>query len=841
MWWILLALLPTAPGPAVVVPTPGGPQLQIDGQPRPLRVFWGQRVGGSVAVGTAWQPLGFDVTPRIPPVGRCTLHFRFGAGAGSLELRNLRITDPAGQDVFPAGSLADAAAFGRSWLVWPLGDQNTVGRWSFGEGALRIELRDPPGGQWPDFHFHSAAKLELQPRVKYRVSFEARASAARSLNLALFDVANSTWRQIGAPPGYFLSQVKLAQQAGVDIVSFSAPNCWGPPEEPANWQPLDDLCEEILEVNPQALLIPRVGADAPDWYLNRHLEARMVFEDGRAVQRSVVTDRAYRAAAAAQLERIGRHLAERFPRQVIGLHPCGQNTGEWFYAETWGRPLSGYDPATAAAWREYLRATGAADWQTASVPPATERHGAPLGLLRDPVREARLVAFNRFWQREMGDTVLALAAATRRGLGAGRLVVFFYGYGWEFGAIGNGASVSGHYDLDRVLASPDIDVLCSPISYTDRAWLGTGPVMTAAESVAAAGKLWLNEDDTRTYLDPRQQEHAQEGGLVNLAQTQHLMRRNTAMSIVRGQGCWWMDLPGQGWFNDAAIWQVMRELAPLDQGLLRRTTPFAPDIAAVLDEASTDLLAGGSQVAARPLIYDSRAALGRVGAPYGQYLLDRLLAAPRQPRLQVMLAAWSLTAAQRQRLAARPAGVTRLWCWAPAVYGPAGQDLAAAQQVHGFALRPVTVPTAQAKATAAGLAAGLPASWGPAAAIQPLFTVSGPGEVWATWSDGSPALVVRPGEVFCGVPQLVPELLRAVASRAGVPLVTQRAAHVWTADVASDGARYLVITPFDDGPLAVDCGRDGRCSDALSGAALGGRQVTLPAEAGVTRVLLLQP
>ena len=56
---------------------------------------------------------------------------------------------------------------------------------------------------------------------------------------------------------------------------------------------------------------------------------------------------------------------------------------------------------------------------------------------------------------------------------AGRkLVMFFYGYVFEFGAIANGAGMSGHYALRQVLKSPDIDVLCSPISYFDRG-LGT--------------------------------------------------------------------------------------------------------------------------------------------------------------------------------------------------------------------------------------------------------------------------------------------------------------------------------------------------------------------------------
>ena len=108
--------------------------------------------------------------------------------------------------------------------------------------------------------------------------------------------------------------------------------------------------------------------------------------------------------------------------------------------------------------------------------------------------------FARFQQSEMADHVAALTAACRRGTAGGKLVVFFYGYVFEFGAIVNDPSTSGHYALRRVLNCPDIDVLCSPISYFDRGLGQSGPAMTAAESVALAGKMWLSEDDTRTYL-----------------------------------------------------------------------------------------------------------------------------------------------------------------------------------------------------------------------------------------------------------------------------------------------------------------------------------------------------
>ena len=94
----------------------------------------------------------------------------------------------------------------------------------------------------------------------------------------------------------------------------------------------------------------------------------------------------------------------------------------------------------------------------------------------------------------MLDCVCELAHAVRKASQGRKLVVFFYGYVFEFAGVQNGPATSGHYALRRVLNCPDIDVLCSLISYFDRGLGQSAPSMTAAESVALAGKLWLNEE-----------------------------------------------------------------------------------------------------------------------------------------------------------------------------------------------------------------------------------------------------------------------------------------------------------------------------------------------------------
>ena len=152
------------------------------------------------------------------------------------------------------------------------------------------------------------------------------------------------------------------------------------------------------------------------------------------------------------------------------------------------------DKALQAAWRDHQVALDAVECR--------RRRPASVAGWRAarPVAERPLIDFAEFQQEMMADCVCHFARTVREATGGKRLVVFFYGYVFEFGAIHNGPATAGHYALRRVLDCPDIDVLCSPISYFDRGLGQSAPAMTAAESIALAGKMWLYEDDTRTYL-----------------------------------------------------------------------------------------------------------------------------------------------------------------------------------------------------------------------------------------------------------------------------------------------------------------------------------------------------
>jgi beta-galactosidase len=850
--------LHSAPPPLTVrVDTAGGaPRWLVNGKPRRARVFWGAPGPSQIAVSPSPQRVSFDFI-ALGGASNATMHFRFGQIPGEVSLDNIQVTDVTkSREVVPRCDFERGLeSFSQDWTFWPQGTANTVGsitvasaKGENSSAALHVRLKVPPQGAWPDFHIYHHPNFVLTEGHRYQVSFWVQAQPARSLAVAFYQ-PGETFTFLGGPSECFAQQIRLAAEAGVDFVSFPIGLPWPQPGEHADWHGVDSACKMVLNANPQALLLPRIPMDPPSWWRQSHPDDEMQWENGRR-DKAAVASPVYRREAAQQLHALVNHLEAQFGDRIAGYHPCGQNTGEWFYDGSWDAPLSGYAPADAKAWRLWLKKRYGSDetlrqaWastevtcDTALVPTSVARHASPAGIFRDPVTERPLIDFAEFQQQTMADCECELAHAVRTASQGRKLVLFFYGYVFEFGALPNGPTVAGHYSLRRVLNCPDIDVLCSPISYFDRGLGQSAPSMSAAESVALAGKMWLNEDDTHTCLatgeQPGFRDHAQ-----TMEDTNRQLVRNLAQEACRNFGTWWMDLGATGWFNDRRMWSEMARMDAVDQVFLTHPTPFRPEVAAVLDERSMWSLAAEGSKVTQPGIYEARSALGRLGAPCGQYLLDDVLAGRVHAKLFVVLNAWNLSSEQRTKLARATAGSTCIWCYAPGYLEGDRIASASAQEVTGFPLRRLAIERAWATPTDAGRQLGLHHDFGVESAIRPLLTIAAAKgqEVLATYPDGSPAVALRRraegSSLFVSPPRLTSELLRLAAREAKVHLFTQIDCNVYA------NGPILALHPSQDGPLEVDTGKSGPVMDAITATLIGqGPKLPLLLNRGDTRVL----
>lgn len=830
----------------------------MNGHPVRPRMFFGGPGSAPVRINPTGGTVEFEFTAQADAAGRGTLHFRFGQAPGEVFLDNIKIVEAAsGQEVGPVSDFEGGPdTFARDWTTWPTGPANTVGTVAVepGMGAqgttgLHIRLRQPPGGQWPDWHVYHVPNLAIARGKRYRVSFWAKAEPARELTVALYR-PGEPFVFLGGPPGAFEPQIRMAADAGVNFVTFPIDLPWPAPGQSAEWSAVDTVCGQVLRANPGALLLPRFGVDPPEWWRKAHPSEVMTWEDGSQRQQGVVSSPVYRREAAARVTALVEHLEAEFGEHMAGYHPCGQNTGEWFYQDTWENRLNGYAPADTRDWRAWLRDRYRSDealrgaWndpkaslEEASVPTAAQRRASPNGVLHDPATQRPLIDFAEFQQEAMAGLVCDLAHAVRRASKGSKLVVFFYGYVFEFGPIRLGPATCGHYALRRVLDCPDIDVLCSPISYFDRGIGGSGPAMTAAESVALAGKLWLMEDDTRTYLGTGNFPGQFDGGR-DLAETQTLLRRNLVEEATRNLATWWMDLGMTGWFNDPRLWEEMRRFEAVDTLFLKKPTAFRPEVAAVIDERSMLETSAGAWAVTEPGIYQARRPLGRMGTPYGQYLLDDVVGDRVHAKLYVFLNAWQLTETQRTELRRRTEKSFSVWCYAPGLHDGDRTSPEAMQALTGFRLVPVSPVRAWATPTSVGKRLGLQAPFGVEGPVMPLFAAgdAAPGETLATYPDGSPAVALRRRgrgwSMFVGAPGLTSELLRLAARTAGVHLYTETDCNIYA------NGPVVGLHAVQDGPITIDTGHRGTVFDALSGQPAGsGPRLEVPLKKGETRIL----
>lgn len=836
----------------------GAPRLLVNDQPVRARMFFGGPGSSPIRIEPTHREVEFEFTAQDDAPGSGTLHFRFGHAAGDAFLDNIRIVDVAsGEDVTSVADFESGPdSFARQWTFWPPGAANTVGTVTVepsvgaaGSAGLHVRLREPLGGQWPDWHIYHLPNLAIARGKRYRVTFWVRAEPARDLTVALYRPGDP-YVHLGGPAGPFQAQIRMAAGAGVNFVSFPIAMPWPAPGEPVNWKMADDLCAEILDANPRALLLPRFGADPPVWWRKAHPDEVMTWENGSRQYHAVVASPLYRREAAARVAALVEHLEGKFGNHMAGYHPCGQNTGEWFYQDTWGTLLNGYAPADTNAWRAWLReryhtdAALQAAWREptatldgAGVPEPARRRASPGGILRDPTTERALIDFAEFQQQAMADLVCELAHAARHASQGRKLVVFFYGYVFEFGTIRLGPATCGHYALRRVLDCPDIDVLCSPISYFDRGIGGSAPTMTAAESVALAGKLWLCEDDTRTHLGSGDFP-GQYDGAKDLAETLTLLRRNVAEEATRNFATWWMDLGMTGWFNDPRIWDEMKSLEAVDRVFLPKPIAYRPEVAAVIDECAMTETSCSAWRVTEPGIYQVRRPLGRMGAPYGQYLLDDVVRGRVPAKLYVFLNAWQLSSVQRHDLRRHTRGALRVWCYAPGWHDGDRTSPEAMQGLTGFRLVPVSPARAWATPTDLGKQLGLQAAFGVDGPATPLFAAAdaSSAEILATYPDGAAAVALRRlpdgWSLFAGAPGLTSELLRLAARKAGVHLYTQTDCNVYA------NGPIVGLHAAQDAPITLDTGRRGQVRDALTGERVGrGPRVTVPMRKGDTRVL----
>jgi hypothetical protein len=841
--------------------------IHVDGKPiSPLTFFgWEAGLGGptDVSLTTEWREFSITVVSLEDTDGASGIHFRMGGeGPGTVWVDNVQVY-PGERSTHPGENWARGGSFEgtreeveREWhffktagaeAAWTL-DPATA---ASGQQSLRVDIT-AAGTDHMHLHWYQTG-YSVNAMQKYTYSLWMKADRPRIVDFMMLHI-NDPWTIYPAEPATgtpYIQQVRLARDAGLHLFSFGIPMPWPRPGQNPDFGEVDRAIETTIREDPRALLLPRFNMPPPEWWLAQHPGDRMLFDDGQTVSVSMASE-AWRAEMQVHLRALVRHCEARYGDHMLGYHPCGQHTGEWFYERSWEPRLSDFSPAMNAGFRKWAenryrtvealrQAWNNPDlsFESVQVPTAEQQRHTALGLFRDPKTERPVIDYFLYKQIAMEEPLEMMARVIKDETRGKKLTCFFYGYLFDMHGIPMGPQNSGHLAMARMLQCPDVDILCSPISYLDRELGGAGMFMSAVDSVRGHGKLWLNEDDTRTYLTPPESGF----GRVDTPEgTYWVHQRNFAQLWPRRLAAWYMDLGGIGWLNGKDLWDNIGRLQRFYQEHLTEPACWAPEVALIVDEDSPNYAASTIELAC-PLVYEMRSQYFRMGAPFGIYLLSDLVAGKVPPAKVYFFAnCYRLDAHQREALLQATRGKTAVWFYGGGFLGDKASDKNMIQMT-GLHLRRGSPECGRVTPEQApqGLAAGLQQPFRNETTLDPLWVVDDPGaEIIGRYPSGAPAVAAKQTpdglRVYVGALHCPAKLLRNILTASDV--------HVYSDsdDVLLTDGQFLSLTATSPGQKHLSFPHACTVINALDGqpVAQDVRHLDLDLQLGETRMFMLK-
>lgn len=644
------------------------------------------------------------------------------------------------------------------------------------------------------------------------------------------------WGSAPQPKDYFLND--CANQyaiAGVHYFTFDVGTGgpfaeWRGPhpetDSPYDFSTLRQRFQHILDADPQACFHLRIHLEMPQWWQEINPDECELLADGRRMFQSYAS-RQWRREAKEFLKAFVNALKQAGLSERVVAYQCGTGTsGEWVKGHgAMGLTCGDHSQPMQEHFRQWLRQhyhtldqlrTAWADpwitFETAKVPSEREQLPLALNTFRDPQKERNVIDYFRCFAELQADLLIDFCSTVKETTGGKALAGAFYGYltelAWNAGFFGEGLDSefstyqrSGHLGLAKVLQSPSIDFLVSPYSYGFRGIGGDGPAMPPSESLRVHGKLYIYEDDTRTYLSTH--DHPNFGKTDTLAENLAILQRNFAYAMVHGQGIWWLaggeHSPHIDLAQEAAFRQQLAQFQRLGSfGLQLNRTPSA-EIAVFLDDESLYYENARNSLDI-PLIFQQRLwGLAHLGAPYDTYLLSDLISQPlKSYKLYIFLNAFRLDHSQRQAIQhqVQKEQRTALWIYAPGFFSPEENSLENMRDLTGINFGmgshpwgPLINLTNLSHPITHQLPQDL--SWGTNNPLAPIFHVDDPtvtvlGNVVYSQGRCRPGFVVKEfpqwNSIYSAAPALPAPVLRGIARFTG--------AHIY-----SDAGDVLYATP----------------------------------------------
>jgi len=604
-----------------------------------------------------------------------------------------------------------------------------------------------------------------------------------------------------------------------------------------DFERVDNAMRAVIKANPDILVLPRFGLEPPAEWREQHPDDLMVhykIATGEKVlnQRVAITSQAWRHDVVAVWRKTIEYMETHWGDHILGYHPGASHALENSY--DWDCSLIGeYSGPQVRAFREWLKTRyhndparlqsawnmpGLAFEEAEIPPPAWRMRGRDDMPLLDPARAQQVIDYQLFHSEAMADAVLHVCKAAKgalRNLGREKIVATFYAYHcWGSGPFGFN---SGHHAHQRVLESPDVDVICAPMHYLNRHAGGRYADQVLPASLRLHGKLYYAEDDTGTHLpEDCRRPWAPDVICRDADVACEILRRNVLGVLQNGASQWWMDIRENGRYRDDKIAAEIARMVRFGEERLDRGYRSLAQVAVLASDTSMAYLRNDPNLI-NTLLDRQLDELKALGAPFDLYRvedLEKLVQSPQlhDYRLIVFLDTVRITPRDMALIHGHLArnGRTLLWTFAPGLAQDGKWDVEFVNRLTGLRLQlhhtNRTSLLVETWLTGSRLAYGIDKTVGPIlAAVDDDARVVGYKTEAAhgacTERDDDPGLLIKEmngwRSIWSAAPGLPSTLLQHFARMAGVHLYAERGDQVF----AGDG--WLGIHACLDGDLEI--------------------------------------
>ena len=483
----------------------------------------------------------------------------------------------------------------------------------------------------------------------------------------------------------------------------------------------------VLDACPDAGIVVRLHVNAPMWwnranpgecvqFANASLEKSpeglpFNHEDGdiyRSLRASLASEKWRRESGLRVVEFCKKLARTREGRAVIGIHlSCGVY-GEW---HPWGfvRNEPDVSPPMQTAFRKWLKTRYVSDpelqaaWSdpqisfiSATVPDTSARHCCGDGFFRNPEQEQRVIDFYQCQQEIIADDIEFFCRTVKEVWPRKLITGVFYGY-YHFSLCRQ--AMSGHLEVERLLASPWIDYFAGPTSYNkpSRESGGSGLQRGIVQSVLRHGKLWFDEVDNGYLQNKYESDFVRSRPLGDSAYLP-VLQRSLWLPLMQGCGLWLYDFGPRrntGWWDSDMYRQEFRRTLAFFSKEFRLKKPAPAEALVVWDTESFYHVENKSTKTCERGLDAAAEDLQRCGVPTDHIYLFELPRIDLRPyRAVLFMVAWKLSPEQRRFIRDSVArdGRTLIWNYLSGYSDGRQTDLAHIEALSGITLAKTKPP-----------------------------------------------------------------------------------------------------------------------------------------------------